>query len=430
MSYTARDSKIGFGCVGQPRHLNPLASPNPFRLGCFIAGFAWLKWRVCSALKKPEPPGFFKFPQPCHLPIFESRAVYGGYPDLSGVKKILVVKLRHLGDVLLAGPVFSALKEAFPRAEIDAYVYKEAVPMLDGHPAIGRLIAYDRGWKKLGLLSRLAKEAVLLREIRCGGYDLAVNLTEGDRGVLAAFASKAKVRAGFKPKGGWQRKVLTHIAKDCPSLRHTVERNLDVLRRIGIFPSPEAKELSFHIPNSSIEKARALSSGEPFVLIHPTSRWRFKCWPSAKMRELASQLLLEGRKVILTSGPDTAEQEMAREICQGLDILNLAGQLSLKDLGALIALSDVLVCVDSVPFHMASALKKPVAALFGPTSDATWGPWRNPHARILAQPFSCRPCYLDGCGGSKRSECLETLPVAAVLQTVHSLLAARQMASL
>ena len=346
---------------------------------------------------------------------------YGDYPELINVKKILLVKLRHLGDVLLTGPVFSALKQAVPEAEVDAYIYQEALPMLEGHPDVDRLIGYDRNWKKEGFFSRLGKEFAVLREIRKNGYDLVVNLTEGDRGVFAALASKAKVRVGFRPKGKWQQKSLTHLVKDCPSPRHTIERNLDVLRRIGIFPPEESRELYFHVPEDAREKARSLVGAGPFVLIHPTSRWRFKCWPISKMRQLAERLLNEGKRVVLTSGPDPIETEMAREISQGMEVLNLGGTISLKELGALIELSQVLICVDSVPFHLASALKKPVVALFGPTSDTTWGPWRNPHARIVSLQRSCRPCHLDGCGGSKRSDCLESLPLEAVLREYHLL---------
>ena len=345
---------------------------------------------------------------------------YGDYPDIKNVRKILVIKLRHLGDVLLTGPVFRALKEACPDALIDAYVYEEAVPMLEGHPSIHRLIGYRRSWKNRGILFRLKKEFEMLWKIRQGGYDLVINLTEGDRGILAAKISKAKIRAGLPPKGKWQSRCLTHIAKECKSLRHTVERNLDVVRRIGIFPSWELRELDFFIPEEARKRAEAIAlSHEPFVLIHPASRWRFKCWPVSKMRELVVQLLKSQKKVILTSGPDPIEKEMVQEIASGLDVLNLAGQLSLKELGALIKASQMLVCVDSVSFHLASALKKPVVAIFGPTSDITWGPWRNPHAKIVAMPFPCRPCYLDGCGGGKRSDCLESLPVKSVLSAVE-----------
>jgi len=87
----------------------------------------------------------------------------------------------------------------------------------------------------------------------------------------------------------------------------------------------------------------------------------------------------------------------------------------------LIEMSELVVCVDSLPFHMANALKKRVVAIFGPTSDVTWGPWRNKNARVVAQKMSCRPCYQDGCGGSKVSDCLATLGVSAVLEVIEEL---------
>ena len=193
------------------------------------------------------------------------------------------------------------------------------------------------------------------------------------------------------------------------------------LRRIGIFPAIEERELFLGVPEEARRRVGELVAG-PFVMIHPTSRWRFKCWPADRMRRLAEELLRRGKKIVFTSGPDEVERAMVEEIATGLNVVNLSGKLSLKELAALIEKSELLVCVDSVPFHMASALKKPVVALFGPTSDVTWGPWRNPKARIVAQAFSCRPCYQDGCGGSKRSDCLATLPVGRVLEAIDSLL--------
>lgn len=345
---------------------------------------------------------------------------YGDYPHLVGVKKILVIKLRQLGDVLLTGAVFHVLRSRFPQAEIDAYVTLEAFPMLEGHPGVNRLIGYDRAWKRLGWIGRLRKEWQLMRQIRGNRYDLVINLTEGDRGALAARVSGAKFRVGFEPKGRWQKGLYTHRVKHCPTIRHTVERNLDALRRIGIVPQWEERELFFAVPEEALQKMRERLGGAPFVLIHPTSRWRFKCWPVEKMRGLTERLLKRGDRVVFTSGPDWVEREMVDAICSGLDVVNLSGTVSLKELGALVQMSKLLVCVDSLPFHLASALKKRVVALFGPTSDGTWGPWRNPHARVVAQHFSCRPCYQDGCGGSKVSDCLATLGVAQVIQAVDS----------
>lgn len=343
---------------------------------------------------------------------------YGNYPDLQNVKKVLVIKLRQLGDVLLTTPVFSSLKAHLPNAQIDAYVYTESFPLLEGHPAITNLIGYDRSWKKLSLLSRLRKEFALLRQIRHNNYDLVINLTEGDRGAIAALFSRAPIRVGLPPKGKWQKKLYTHIAKSCPTLRHNVERNLDLLRRIGIFPSQEQRELFLLIPPLALLSAHAKVQG-PFVLIHPTSRWKFKCWPVDKMRTVVQELLAQGKQVVLTSGPDKEELQMVNEIAQNLPVINLSGQITLSELSALISMSELLICVDSLPFHMASALKYKVIALFGPTSDISWGPWRNPNAKILTQNLPCRPCYQDGCGGSKHSDCLATLPVSVLVNCLN-----------
>ncbi|MGD0665648.1 MAG: putative lipopolysaccharide heptosyltransferase III [Rhabdochlamydiaceae bacterium] len=350
---------------------------------------------------------------------------YGNYPDLSRVKKILVIKLRHHGDVLLTSPVFSYLKSQLPSAEIDVLIYQETAPMLEGHPSIRSLLLYDKKWKKQSFFKRWKEELGLLRRIRKEGYDLVINLTEGDRGAIASMASRAGVRVGLDPeKKGFlgKSRVFTHLVKSCKTPRHTVEKNLDALRRIGLFPTPEERELTFHIPDEVKERVKSMLPPE-YIVIHPVSRWKFKCWPVSHVAELIQSLHKEGHHIVLTASPDADEMKMIGEIiskCPGIPLTSLAGQIDLKELGAVIDQSQMLICVDSVPLHMASALKTPVVVLFGPTSEINWGPWRNPQARVVTQQMSCRPCLMDGCGGSKRSDCLATLPVRQVLDAVRA----------
>ena len=359
---------------------------------------------------------------------------YGNYPDLKKVKKILVIKLRHHGDVLLSSPLFSYLKKALPQAQVDAYVYKDTLPMLEGHPAIAKYFLYDRGWKKEGLLRRAQKELSLLASIRRQGYDLVINLTEGDRGAIAALISQSRYKVGFD-RGGkkllGRKKVYTHTVKHCPTPRHTVEKQLDALRCMGLFPTKEERGLFFHIPEKSYEKVRGLLSEnnlteKEYVVIHPVSRWRFKCLPPIAMGTLIHELVLQGKKVVLTSGTDKEERDMIEEILKASpkeNVFDLGGETTLKDLGALIGLSKLLICVDSVPLHMASAIKAPVVALFGPTSDINWGPWMHPKGLVVAQTMPCRPCFKDGCAGSKMSDCLHSLSVNTILQGVKRVLA-------
>lgn len=353
---------------------------------------------------------------------------YGGYPELGGVRRVLVAKLRHHGDVLLASPVFSALRTALPLARIDALINRETLPMLEGHPAIDGFLTLDRAAKGRGLKARLAEELRLLRAIRSARYDLVINLTEGDRGRIAARVSGARIRVGTVPRGKRVR-GYTHEVKRPTTVRHAVEQNLDALRRIGIFPESEARELHFAIPEDARQSVaqRLAAAGlgpQSYVLVHPASRWLFKCWPESKVAALVEALSARGLPVVMTAAPDAREKAMVERILVGTTrthVLDLSGQVSLKELGALIDAAACVVTVDSVPMHIASALKRPVVALFGPSSEVEWGPWRNPHARVVTWPATCRPCGLDGCGGSKVSDCLVQIPVAAVLAAVESL---------
>ncbi|MEX0962080.1 MAG: putative lipopolysaccharide heptosyltransferase III [Simkaniaceae bacterium] len=347
-------------------------------------------------------------------------------------KKILVSKLRHHGDVLLSAPLFSLLKKRFPDAQIDAHIYKETLPMLQGHPAISNFLCVDKNWKKKGAFFRYFQELKLLRQIKKGGYDLALNLTEGDRGAMACKVSGALIRVGFDPeKSGMRgkRKFYTHVARILHGERHTVERHFDVLRVIGIFPEANERELFFHIPEKARLKAMSLLSGAGiypgrFTLIHPTSRWLFKCLPASTMAALILELDKRGKKIVITSSPSPEEREMVSQIllrAPKMDLLDLSGKTTLKELGALIEMSEHLITVDSLPLHISSAFKKPVLAIFGPTSEKSWAPWQNPYARVVTKQMPCRPCYMPGCGGSEKSDCLESLDVQEILRAFDSI---------
>jgi len=361
---------------------------------------------------------------------------YGNYPNLKEVKRALVIKMRHHGDVLLTSPLFSQLKKAIPGAKIDAFIYKDTLPMLDGHPAIDDFLLYDRDWKKLSPIQKIIKELKLLKRIRLAGYDLVINLTEGDRGAIAALVSGSRYRVGFDPKRSGlfgKRKAFTHVVKNCSQPRHTVERQLDVLRRMGIFPSLEERDLFLHIPQDAYDRVNDLLQKEEiraghYILIHPVSRWRFKCLSTKQVAQLIQTLHARGLRIVMSAGPDREEVAMVEEILSlvpDVPVVNCAGRLTLKELSALIALSRALICVDSVPLHIASATKTPVVVMFGPTSEQNWGPWMHPKAKVVAQKLSCRPCYQDGCGGSKMSDCLFSLPQNAILGGLDEVLSER-----
>ena len=339
--------------------------------------------------------------------------------------RALVIKLRHHGDVLLASPVISLLKNREPRIEVDALVYDDTAPMLEGHPALSNLFRVGRKWKNDGWFSRLSRERELFGALRERRYDLVVHLSEQPRGAWLArsLGARFSVAPAMRGRGGFWAKSFTHLYP-IAARRHQVEVNLDALRRIGLQPSFEERRVLF-VPGREAEaRVEKLLDGKPFVHIHPASRWRFKCWPAEQNAELIDRLASEGHRVVITCASDPDEQALVEEILRkaGSKPLNLAGKLSIKELGAVTARARLFVGVDSMPMHLAAAMGTPTVALFGPSGELEWGPW-NVAQRVVTSAHACRPCGLDGCGGGKVSECLTTLPVDAVHAAARELLA-------
>ena len=350
---------------------------------------------------------------------------------LADCRRALVIKLRHHGDVLLASPVLGTLGDHAPRMAIDALVYDDTAPMLEGLPGLAELHTVGRDWRKLGATQRLFLEWRLFSELRERRYDLIVHLSEHPRGAWLARALRARysVAPALPGRGRFWARSFSHLyALPRNGRRHAVELNLDALRRIGVQPAHDRRRVRF-VPGAEAEARvdallaeRGLAAGG-FIHMHPASRWHFKCWPADKNAELIGRLAGEGRRIVLTSAPDEEEVALVEDIVartQGATV-NLAGKLSVKELGALTARARLFVGVDSMPMHLAAAMGTPSVALFGPSGEHDWGPWNVAH-RIVASSHSCRPCGNDGCGGGKLSECLTTLPVERVHAAAAELL--------
>ena len=351
--------------------------------------------------------------------------------DPSQVRRALVIKLRHHGDVLLASPVLAVLKQAAPQAEIDAMVYADTAPMLRGHPALSQLHLLPRG-RQGGWGERLGRERSLLRAMRERRYDLLVHLTDHPRGATLAALLRPRWSVAFERDVGqwWWRRAFTHIARQPRGTpRATVERHLDLLRRLGIHPAPEERSPTLAVSDAAAasvqDKLRQAGwRGERYALVHPGSRWMFKAWTPGGNARVIDHLAGRGLSVVLTAAPDAREAALCDAILQlsHTRCIDLRGQLTLEELGAAIRQASVFFGVDSVPMHMAAALGTPGAALCGPSNDLEWGPWSDKLRVVASQVHPCRPCGIDGCGGSKRSDCLVTLPPAQVIAALDEAL--------
>jgi heptosyltransferase-3 len=367
----------------------------------------------------------------------------------ASLRRALVIKLRHHGDVLLAAPVISMLQRIAPQCEVDALVYADTAPMLEGHPALAQLHLIDRNWKRQGVKRQGAAEWRLIQALRARHYDLVVHLSVHARGAWLVRLLRPRWSVAPRYRGGFWAGSFSHFypAQSDPQ-RHTVETNLDSLRALGLQPVAADKRVIL-APGASAEayvKAllaqHGLAAGG-FIHLHPASRWTFKCWPAERVAALCDALAAKGWPIVLTSAPEGGEKALiaaiaaAREAgaavppaparCVPAGTLDLSGQLSLKQLAALTAQAKLFVGVDSAPMHMAAAMGTPVVAIFGPSGDREWGPWDDAggkrHRVVASTTHPCRPCGMAGCNDSRRSDCLTTLPVAQVLAACEELLA-------
>ncbi len=324
----------------------------------------------------------------------------------------LVVQTAFLGDVVLTTPLFSAL--AADHGPVDVVTTPIAAPLIETHPAVRKVIPYDkrgndRGWAGLRNLAR---------RLRTERYERAYlphrSLRTATLGVLAGIPT----RIGFS--GAWS--FLYTEARPKPALDHESDRLLALADKPpGVYP-PQLR------PTAADEQAAAALIDGAFVALAPGSIWGSKRWPYYP--ELAAKLAAR-LPVVLVGGPDDAGlgDEIVRAVGRsGGRAVNGCGKLTLRQSAALIGKALLLVTNDSAPLHLATAMGTPIVALFGPTvTEFGFGPLRPGDVALGVNELPCRPCSSHGppqCPlGHHR--CMRELTVAAVIAAIEELGALR-----
>ena len=333
-------------------------------------------------------------------------------------KRLLVIKLKQAGDVLVSTPVIAALKEAWPDCHLTYLVPKGTAQMVAGHPGLDELLVVDRRGATWG------ETRQFISKLRQARFDLVLELSGGDRGAIYAFLTGAQERLGFEHPGQpfWQRRgCFTRLLPRPPVKMHMVEQNLAMVQALGLKPSKPRLQFFW---DSQVEQGihdRLVSLGlaqRPFVVMHPGAGWRFKCWTPSGYARLIEVFQNEwGLPVVLTGTQAAHEQELLAAILKETQAtpIKLAGCLNLKELGALIARARLFFGMDSAPMHLAAAVNTPAVALFGPSGVYNWGPWGSGHL-VINQDWECVPCGRAGCKDSKISRCLVELTPEEVLR--------------
>lgn len=356
------------------------------------------------------------------------------------MKKVLAIKLRHHGDVLLSTALYRALVEHFPGIEVDVLIYKETLPLLENNPHLRRVLTIDRalkGWK------RVKAELSLVLGVRREKYDAVIHLTDQWIGALIARLSGAPKRVEMfyakRDKSLWHRSFTDCVVPPARGQAHAVELNLLCLSKLGLDPTLIQGKMAL-IPTAA-NKTKVLSWLERegitgrFVLIHPAARWPFKCWEDEKFAAVVAYLLNKGYHVVLTCAPDPVEKSMTAEIerlaraevlkspsvanARGV-LVNLGGQVSLPLVAAMLDECEFYIGVDSAPMHMAAALDVPQIALFGPSWVQEWKPWSERATVVYAGDYGPLP-HPDSINTNDFTRLLKAIPTEVVLREIDAL---------
>jgi heptosyltransferase I len=372
--------------------------------------------------------------------------------DLNDFSKILLIKLSAVGDVVHTIPVLNKLRRRYPAAQIDWLVTPPIAELLRHHPAITNVIEFAREeWQSPWRLTPFANYARLAASLRATGYDLVVDMHGQLRTALLTFATGAPVRVGFdrpRPevwsasdrefpplarKHAWQGAregswlAYTHHIP-VPTLDvHAVDRYLNVGPILGL--DDGAADFSFPIPAAASARIEQLLRGHgiaatQLLVLAPGTVWETKHWGSGKFAEVARHFMQKGFAATLIGS--RRERAVCAEVAQlAPGAVNFAGETSLSELAALIRRSTICVTNDSGPMHLAVALGRPVASVFGPT-DAIWiGPYRRENA-VLQANLPCSPCYLRQLSRCPHGHaCMHDVSARAVIERMEAMFGGR-----
>jgi predicted lipopolysaccharide heptosyltransferase III len=355
--------------------------------------------------------------------------------------RILLIRLREIGDVVFTTPLIRAVREAFPDAHLGFLVETGASAILDGNPNLNERIVVPRSKG----VARLRDDLRLAARLRSQCWDVVVDLQSGVRSAWLTHATRASIRIGYDSPGrNW---AYTRRVARCAGNggRHSVENQwplIGALDGVSLGPTSRAlrpAEMPLDAAASRRTAARLADAAvEPRnrrIVIHVSAGNRFRRWGEWRFAELAARLAAEAddRRVVIISGPsDPGAAARVRELALlRLDVgarhqIPAIPELTLAELRAVLETAALFVGGDSGPLHIASTTAVPIVAIFGPTTPGRSSPWRDPtlpFTPVDSGPLPCRPCDQKHClPGDFR--CLTALPVASVLRAAETLLAA------
>lgn len=341
--------------------------------------------------------------------------------DWRSVGRVLVVRLRSIGDTVLATASLDALRRFLPEARIDVLLESWVAPVLAGFDAVDDVLMVERG--------STASRARVARRLRAARYDVAYNLHGGTTATLLTRASGARHRVGY---ASYQySRLYNHAAPPSSELwgraqTHSAEQQLALLGWTGVPVSdrPRSRLVVTESAAASVrERLRAarLDEAGPLALLHPAAAFETKQWAAANFARVAEDLSARGFQVVATAAPN--ERRVVAELTEhsASPVFSFT-DLSLPEVTALAARSRLFVGNDSGIAHIAAAVRTPSVVIFGSSNVAHWRPWAAAPAEVVREELPCQPCPGYICAEFDAPECIRRVKVESVLAAVQKII--------
>ena len=334
------------------------------------------------------------------------------------MKKILVVNVNWMGDVIFSSPIFKAIKEAYPQAQICCLAPSRIREIVESIPGIDEMIDFQekgKHWSPWGKWQ-------LIQELRRRKFDAAFLLHRSLTRALLVFLAGIPLRVGYDTKG--RGIFLTHKV---PALNdekiHRQDHYLKVIESFGIQVTDRQSRLM--VDKGAQEKVKQIleknliRENDVLAVVNPGGNWHLKRWPPQNFSILIDRLLKEFKVKVILSG-SSQDVFLAEQITRPLDLkpVILTGQLNLKELMALMQRARWVVSADTGPLHLANSVGTAVVGIFGPTRPENTGPRGKGPAFILQRDIGCNrvPCYYLECPDNT---CMQAVTVKDVLDAIQ-----------
>ena len=330
-------------------------------------------------------------------------------------KRVLIVRLDKIGDVLLSTPVIKAVRDACPDGYIAVMVRRYAKEILDGNPYLNEVIVYEKSGRERGLLRNLK----FIRNLRRKKFDIALILHPTKRTHLLVSLSGIPETVGYNRKWGFL--LTTKIPHNKHhGLKHEIDYALDMLRYTGLDP----KDKALYMPvNSRSEhtidelfRENGIGKNDLCVAVNPGASCASKRWGAEKFAKVAERMIDKyGAKIVVLAGE--SDKKFGDKVSALLkkNCVNLSGKTSVADVASVLRRVKLFISNDSGPVHISCAVGTPVIAIFGRSdrglSPSRWGP-TGKRDIVLHKDVGCEECLAHNC--VKGFKCLEAITVDEV----------------